>query len=649
MYMQLLKARKQEKNEEYNPAFIAAVQPQGGATFKHEKYVSKGSVYETCLHVYKYPTEPGLFWLNAVMGIQDVIVKLDIASIEKADAKEQIGYSLDEYLNRAQSEKKDGDKKDAVLAYQDMEELFLQISKGHEVMKKVHLRIYVTASTVAELEKKVENIQLYIEGEGFQADVFANEQKLEYQAKFASFDEQDTFRNRRYGQPIPAKGLGLGVPFNALSLKDKGAHYWGETRLGGSVLWNMCYKDKWRKSFDCVVIGKKGAGKSITLNKMSKENIIKGNKIRTFDVNGEHSALALEYDGKVISMDGTGAILNVLEIFKSAVGNDQCYALHDGKVRNFYKQLKPEAKTQELDLLTEELINLYTDWGLWSDDLSTIQITNRATEDYPIFSDFLAHIQRALYSDIEGEVIKDTLSERKRTSLESIEGTLKTLVKTYGKMFNGHSNLSNIEDEQIVVFDMQNVVDMDSTIFNAQLFNVLYLIWRGMFHTGRPQWLAHLRGELDIRDVEFYIIIIDEAHHTINVKNPDAVKQLKKFSREARKYFAGLVFATQNITDFVPLQHADSDAEAIRDIVSLLEMSEYKMIMEQDPNSLEILRRIFGKQLSASELDAIPLLSQGECILCLSTNKNIRFHIYVSDADLRTYGGNSGAGQEDVA
>ena len=60
-------------------------------------------------------------------------------------------------------------------------------------------------------------------------------------------------------------------------------------------------------------------------------------------------------------------------------------------------------------------------------------------------------------------------------------------------------------------------------------------------------------NQIDWQDITRFLIFIDEAHKIINTNKLEAAEQLLKFEREARKYFGGLIYASQSITrDFVP-------------------------------------------------------------------------------------------------
>ena len=108
------------------------------------------------------------------------------------------------------------------------------------------------------------------------------------------------------------------------------------------------------------------------------------------------------------------------------------------------------------------------------------------------------------------------------------------------------------------------------------------------------------------------------------------------YIREARKYFGSLLFATQNIRDYMP---EESDEKGIDIIKTLFQLTQYKFIMRQDSGSVEAIQKIFKNQLTETELAKIPMLGKGETILSIKGDKNIAFTIDVSDDELALYQG----------
>ena len=137
-------------------------------------------------------------------------------------------------------------------------------------------------------------------------------------------------------------------------------------------------------------------------------------------------------------------------------------------------------------------------------------------------------------------------------------------------------------------------------------------------------------------DITRFVLFIDEAHHLINTSKLHAVQQMSVYVREARKYFGSLLFATQNISDYMP---EESDSKGIGLIKSLFLLTQYKFIMRQDSGSVKAIQEIFQNQLTETELAKIPMLGKGETILSIKGDKNIAFTLDVSDDELALYRG----------
>jgi DNA helicase HerA-like ATPase len=106
--------------------------------------------------------------------------------------------------------------------------------------------------------------------------------------------------------------------------------------------------------------------------------------------------------------------------------------------------------------------------------------------------------------------------------------------------------------------------------------------------------------------------------------------------REARKYFGGIFFASHVISDFVPDNATQSAAEEVKKLFGL---TQYKFIAEQDSESLSKLKVVFTGQLNDSELSQIPYLQRGQVLLCISSVKNIKMSVDVSQEELDLFGG----------
>ncbi|MEH7371213.1 VirB4 family type IV secretion system protein [Priestia megaterium] len=626
---------KQKKG--YNPYFVAQIQPQGGVSFK-ENLVRNGDGYSTCIHIYEYPTNVNDFWLEPIMNMPNAITTLDVVSDERKQVVEAINKNMSEQNARYVNAKENIDRMDAQEQYLDMKELYRQVTNG-EVIKRIHLRIYIAEKTIPDLEKRLKEVIHHLETHNFRGSIFLNEQEYEWESLVTHFDIQKKYPNKRKGKEIPALALAGGFPFHFTHLDDPYGTYQGTTRTGGSVIFDLFHKDQQRKSYNAVLMGLMGAGKSTFLKKVTTDNAIKGYKIRGFDIVGEFESLVKELGGKQIALDGSEGQINPLQVFKTHEHELNSFTQHLSKLTVFYRFIAPEAKDDELKEYEKLLRKLYIQKQLWNDEKGSINyITGLSPEAYPTFSEFLQLIRQELYADEKTREHHPNLGEYRKRRLELIELNIENLVETYAHLFDGISTIEDFTDEQVVFFSIRHLSKLKDEIAQAQLFNVMSLLWDGMLQNGEPQLAAYTRGTLAFEDAIRYLIVIDEAHHIVNTKrgNEHALDFLTEFSREARKYFAGLICASHLISDFVP---DGSEQTAIEKIKKLFDLTQYKFIMQQDDNNLDTIQRVFKTGITDSELAEIPKLPIGDVLLCIKSVKNILFHIEIDEEEKVLYGG----------
>lgn len=629
-----VKKEKLEKELEFDKELIQEIQPLGGVSFK-ESFVRKGDGYETCIHICEYPTNVNEFWLYEILNMDNVIVTVDISDSHRPDIVKGINESLKEQLDRYYNDKEQTEKISAETKYQELMEMFQEISSKGEIIKYVVIRLYVSARTISELEDRVKEVLDNLECLAFKGAVLLNEVKYEWLSLMTGYKTSLKFPNKRKGKEIGAKTLAAGYPFHFTKLEDPNGTFMGTTFTGGNVLLDMFHKTERRRYYNGVLIGTMGAGKSTTLKKITLDNAIRGNLVRGIDVTGEFETLISRLNGKTIALDGSGGIINPLHILKTSENEENSFTQHLSKLRTFYKFLSPDVDDEtckEFELLIRDF---YITSQIYKEGIENENLTNLEATKYPTMGDLLYFIQLTLYEDESETKIKEELSDSKAKRLESIELTIKNLVLNYGKLFDGHSTIENITNEQIVFFSIRNLTAMTKEIFNAQMFNVLNLLWDNMLQHGSYYKRLFDEGQIDWEDIIRYLIVIDESHRLINTDNLLAVNYLIDFEREARKYFGGLLFVSQSIRDFVP----EGTTKGLNEIKTLFELTQYKFIMQQDSNALSTLRSVFENNLSESELNQIPNFQQGECILSMNGVGNITFTVEASHKELSMFAG----------
>lgn len=626
-------AKADKKN--WDLPLIRRIQPAGNLKLNDDRYICTGDGYASCIQIYEYPGQAYDFWLSSLTNIENTYTVIDIATEDSDAAQNSIIASLNELDVRFSRAQDDGTRIEAEQNYTLLKNMLASLKTQGEIIKLMQSRIYVQGRTKAEVDERVAEIIKHLESDEYRCAVFLNETEYQYKALFAPYHKQIKELNKRVGNPIPALSLAGGYPFNYEQLDDPYGMYLGSSETGGNIIFDLFHKSRNRLSYDALVVGKKGSGKSTLLKLLMKTNAILGNYIRTIDVSGEFSDLALALGGKIVTLNGKDGIINVLEVFKTDEDESISFSNHLSKMNSFYKFISPNADEDDRNEFEGYVRRLYEVQGLWMVNTTAPQkITGLPSNQYPTFDDLLSLIRSDLYDDYSAKEVNRNMSPSKWQRLESIELTISNLVDSYGKMFNGHTSLPNLTQEQIIVYNVESIANMKSEIFNALLFNVLSLMLDDMIRVG-GQSKAKYEAGTPICDITKLLLIVDEAHKFINTRNMLALNYMIDIIREGRKYFTGLVYASQSIRDFSP---QNNDSEAVDKLKTLFELTQYKFIMQQETNSLPLLRTIFEDTLTESQFKQIPKCGQGEAFL-LTGAENLHTFISITEQERQQFKG----------
>lgn len=656
-----LKQNRQMKKEmqtgdlsvsDYDLDLLAQIQPKGGVNFKNDFYVRTGTGYESCITIYETPTDVEDFWLGQLMTMDNTIVSMDMKTKTREEVKNDLKTGMTEYLDRMNNDRDIVSRNESQEAYYELDDLLRNIRNGGESIKEVVLRMFVSGRTKDEVDDKINEILIFLNSRDFKGTVYLNEQKFENLSLTMSLSQQDAILPR-IKKDIPSQTIATGVPFHSVSLNDPRGVYFGVSDTGGNIILDLFHKDNRRNSYDGVLVGTKGAGKSHTLKKIVLEEAIQGNRVRTIDSTGEFVHLVDVLGGKTISLDGTDGMINPLEVNAVAVKEktddlgqniqevDEATSFnqHKAKLSTFYGLMNPDASEKDKQLFRIIIDEFYRYKGLWSTDPNKqTNITNLKSNEYPTFSELLAYIREYLYKDDTNSVVKENISEERVQQYQAIELTLLDIISSNGRMFDGHTTIENFKETQIINFSIRQLNSMGDEVKKSQLFNVMNLLFDEMVYFGSPQFQAYNRRELELEDAVRYRLIFDEAHNLISANETDApvVDKCEKFIREDRKYFAGFIFASQDIKDFIP---EDSQQKNIAKVKTLFSQTTYRFIMRQDTSNVEKLGSIFSQELSDSELSVIPQLGTGEAILNIAGLRNVKFKIETTEEENDLFGG----------
>lgn len=628
----------------YDPWLLEAIQPKGGLRPVNERYIETGCGYEACITVSKFPARVEEFWLTRLMNMDNIVCVIDINTEDPNISKKNINAGMREQERRAEDASDTTVKKTAAQRYAELNALWDDIDVMGEVLKLVKVRIFVEGRTYDECDKRVKSVLDRLDAAGYEASIFLNEEINDFRSVYLPYTKQQELEEAkvyaRYGQPLESITLADGIPFHFTNLVDPTGTYLGSTSLGGTVLFDMHTQNNVRTAYNGVVLGKQGAGKSTLLKKLLESMAVRGHYIRGFDPVGEYRHIVELLGGAYIALDGTRGILNALEILKTSdEGEGMCYVNHSAKMRTVYLLLNPSASVQEANAFEDYLQEFYVEYGLIDPNKSLDEqaITGLAADKYPIFSDFVAYLEKRRAAIRAGSnKIEADLAIREARTCDNIYKAFRSLVTNYGTIFNGHTSIDNIMDRQIVFFNIANLKSMKPEVFDAQLFLALTLCWDNCVKVGAYMKEQYETHAIEKDDITRFEIFIDEAHEIINTDKIAAVEQITVFAREARKYFGGILCATHSIRDFVP---EGASTEGINKLKTFFELCEYKFILNQDTNALPVLQQVFANKLTVGDLEAIPRFGKGEMVFCVSSDRNIQMHVEITQFEEENFKG----------
>lgn len=621
------------KNSDFDLEFISKIQPAGNIIFK-ENYVKKGDGFETCVEIYDYPETVRNFWLRTITNsnVENLIVTIDISTMNNEIVDKVLEENLKENRYRKNNERNITDRLKSNTDYQKSILLHDKLYSNSINIKLVKIRIFLFDKSLKNLESEVVKLLNYLNGKSFKASIFLNELEYEYKSIYHPFKYQaNSFYNKRNGKEITSETLGAGLDYNFSYLHDENGLIYGTTKGGGYVIFNPFLKNEQRKSYNGVLMGKMGSGKSTFLKKLALNNYILGTKIRCFDASGEFKYLVKKSNGKMINLNNPNNIINPLQIYKSSLNNSsdediednfdnetdneiraKFYQNHLSKFQIFFRYLSPnldETYFDELSILLDDFYKKINFYKITNGEKIFINITELNSNEYPILSDFLTYINTT-YNDETDNLRKERLNV--------LELKLKTIVNVYGMLFNGYSTI-DIQNEDLVVFNIKELATLPNNIFSAVIFNILNILWQEMINNVDISKYGN-----NIKDVKLnnYLVIIDEAHRILNDDlDSKTIKFFIDFEREARKYLGAIWLSYHTIDDAIKNDNVK------KEINKIFNLSQYKVIFEQDIQLKEKLMSVFKDSITETEIDKISRFQIGECLLSLNTDNNIIFKV----------------------
>lgn len=570
--------------------------------------------YSTILTVISYPKVISVGYLaqlTAMSGIKIVIKHIPIAFDVLS---KMINRQVVDLRARYQEER---DQTSQERIRQDIESLEYFVSMLASSQARIfdfQMHIMITADTKEELESKKLLVRNYVTAMEMRAIPLRFEQEKVLKSIVPIFPKQEI--EDRIGTPIPSVTIAAMYPFIFDSIKDPGlSTLLGVDFSGGVILFNQFLyqikKENNRNNANLIILGTSGSGKSTTAKLMLRSHIRNQYKIVAIDPEGELEDMSRLYSGNFIDLGKGGdfGMVNPLEIVLDADEEEIAQGLGYTVLtktlqflKAFMKYYDPSIEEDVLTLFSEVTQDTYKRFGIdFNSDFSKF-----TSNDYPTFSD--------VYATIKGRMSQYMEKTHESDIMERLELKIRPLTKELKYYFDGHTTITDTENN-LIVFNIRELMNSDLNIRNALFFNILKYAWG-------------LCLDKSINTV----LSVDEAHVLLSSNNTLGAEFLAQVQRRSRKYNTGTIIITQQPSDF-------TDSAVITQGKAVFDNASYYIVMGLKKQAVEDLSQLID--LNDNEKESIKRYSQGEALFVCGARR-MRINVIVTEAELDSFGSAGG-------
>ncbi len=637
---------KKYEKKGYDLDFLMRVQPQGGTKyFSH--YIQNGDGCVTYLRVYDYPREGlGRMWLKELLQQDHVISFLPIESLDSRKVEEKAAKSVNEKESRIDANAKTTDNNREAQEIGDLLDLIDDVTRKHEKMKGITVRLAVYDLTEEKLANRVKKIR--DEASQFKMTVMLDELYFEQKALFTRPDLQHELLNSPQHRPIKSRDLAGGYFFDHTKLEDHTGSYFGKTKTDGVVQLDWLLKNKFRTRPFMLISGNPNMGQGTFAMALIDDCFAQNHYLR--NINLEQAPYLNTYTennlGLLIDMAGSQNKINIFQVFQGATNEKgetdeiKSFGLHVAKLKNMFEVLKPDATADDCDIFEDVITAFYCQYPsennpLWYRNpklhMDELKATKIPSEEYPTLKDFVGYV--------EGQMVLAKTAELQRTYRRILSTFLK-LLNTKPEVFEGTTNFTDLSEEHLVTFDLSGLIGTPDYL-NVQLFSVMALISYDVIKNGKKQ-RQRLKNNPKLleSDVEHYIVNITDIGKLLNPRTPSSSELTLQMIDSLSQNYAGIIVQAGSFQTILNNSGTDFKAERYQSAMkSIFGMMNYRVFGQTSNADKQLLSEILQDEISPYELEAITSLDQGQLYLNIAGRQSIIFSQDYDEGDLREYGG----------
>ena len=587
--------------------------------FKTARMAMDGKNYrQFCIS--NYPSVVGNAWAATMFAMPDSRVVLKMLPIDKEKGEKAIDRVIMEKeskLDRTHTESKRIEQQNDL---DSLRILLTELKSNNEMLYDVSIHFTV-------LEERRKELKAVLRQEGYRINEMFGRQV----DAFVSSNISRLQNIKSCARNMPTTTIASSFPFVAAYMQDPKGFYIGYTTSGYPVFADFFVRDSkaGRINSNMMIIGKSGSGKSYATKTILTNLAADRTKMFILDPEQEYETLTHNLGGKVIDVGSNkSGILNPFHIMASLEdidnmqqdmeeaelpqydedGNEierdeiigftnKTFYTHLQFLEQFFKIILQGINSDAFELLNTLIAELYRSKGISEKS----DLTKLTAEDYPIFDDLYALIEKKLRKE-EDQYLKTNYL------------VLKTYIQKFATggrnsdLWNGPTSI--VTDEVLITFNFQTLfASKNNQLANAQMLLVFKYLNNEIINNKKFNEQYKKKYGVDIK--RQVVVAVDEAHMFIDPDFPVALNFMAEMAKRIRKYQGMQIVITQNVKDFLGTQEIQRRSAAI------INASQYSLIFQMAPNDMSDLLKLYSSAggINKNEQDRIVTAPRGRCFL----------------------------------
>ncbi len=535
-----------------------------------------------------YPLEVGNGWAYPIFNQEGTRVIMNIMPVDKDKGEKVIDRAVMEKEAKLDRTYRSSEVIEKEADIDSLNTLLKDLKTNNEQLYDVSIHLRVEEAARKEVRSVLKQYGFkYSDLFGRQVDAFVS----------SSINRIDTLKS--YYRSMPSTTIAASFPMVDSLMQDPAGFCIGQSTASGyPVFVDFFTRDSvaGRINSNMMVVGKSGSGKSFATKTILTNLAADRTKMYILDPENEYEVMTKNLGGKEIDV-GTNksgiinpfhimAALEDLDAFNDAdniddvsiddmvkQGNNKTFFTHLQFLEQFFRAILEGISSDAFETLNTLVVELYNNKGI----NEKTNIAKLKAEDYPIFDDLFALIQKKL------KTVKDEFYRNNLLILETYIQKFATGGRN-SDLWNGPTSI--LTDENLITFNFQTLfASKNNKLANAQMLLVFKYLNNEIINNKRFNEQYYEKTGNDIK--RQVVIAVDEAHMFIDPDSPVALNFMAEMAKRIRKYQGMQIVITQNIKDFL------GTPEIQRRSAAVINACQYSMILQMAPNDMADLLELY--------------------------------------------------------